>query len=94
MVQDAVTVAMPGEGLQHNLRCFSPSDFRCVRSSWTQGNELLEAVLDGPIVMIKDPRTGKNRVIDPGHIGRQIMAFRNVEAKRVIKVNLGVCAEF
>lgn len=37
--------------------------------------------------MIKDPRMEKNRVIDPGHIGRQVMAFRTREAKRVIKVS-------
>lgn len=43
--------------------------------------------MDGPIVVIKDPRTEKNRVIDPGHIGRQIMSFRQLEAQHVIKVN-------
>lgn len=47
----------------------------------------MEAILDGPIVVIKDPRTEKNRVIDPGNIGRQLMAFRNLEAERVMKVN-------
>lgn len=51
-----------------------------------QGNELVEAILDGPVVMIKDPRTDKNRVIDPGHIGRQLMGFRQLEAKLVVKV--------
>eukprot|EP00903_Cladosiphon_okamuranus_P006174 g6071.t1 len=48
-----------------------------------KGNELVEAILDGPIVVIKDPRTEKNRVIDPGHIGRQLMSFRQSEAKLV-----------
>lgn len=51
-----------------------------------QGNVLVEAILDGPIVVIKDPRTGKNRVIDPGHIGEQLMGFRQLEAQLVIKV--------
>lgn len=46
----------------------------------------MEAILDGPVVMIKDPRTEKNRVIDPGHIGRQLMGFRQLEAKLVVKV--------
>ncbi|CAM9787914.1 unnamed protein product [Scytosiphon promiscuus] len=49
-----------------------------------KGNALVEAVLDGPIVVIKDPRTQKNRVIDPGHIGRQLMSFRQSEAQVVI----------
>lgn len=43
-------------------------------------------MLDGPIVVIKDPRTEKNRVIDPGHIARQLMGFRSKEAKLVVKV--------
>lgn len=53
----------------------------------SKGNELVEAILDGPIVVIKDPRTEKNRVIDPGLIGRQIMHFRSKEAERVIQVS-------
>lgn len=51
-----------------------------------QGNEFVEAILDGPIVVIKDPRTEKNRVIDPGHIGRQLMGFRQLEAQLVVEV--------
>ncbi|CAM9357348.1 unnamed protein product [Pylaiella littoralis] len=50
-----------------------------------KGNELVEAILDGPIVVIKDPRTDKNRVIDPGHIGKQLMMFRQQEAQVVMK---------
>ena len=46
----------------------------------------MEAILDGPIVMIKDPRTDKTRVIDPGHIGRQLMGFRQLEAQLVVEV--------
>lgn len=53
----------------------------------TQGNGLVEAILDGPIVVIKDPRTEKNRVIDPGHIGRQLMSFRQSEAELVTVVS-------
>lgn len=52
-----------------------------------QGNELVEAILDGPIVVIKDPRTEKNRVIDPGHIGKQLMTFRQQEAQIVVEVS-------
>lgn len=48
----------------------------------------MEAILDGPIVMIKDPRTEKNRVIDPGHIGRQLMGFRQLEAQLVVEVRV------
>lgn len=55
--------------------------------SLIQGNELVEAILDGPIVVIKDPRTEKNRVIDPGHIGKQLMMFRQQEAQVVMKVS-------
>lgn len=58
-----------------------------VHLSSSQGNELVEAILDGPIVVIKDPRTEKNRVIDPGHIGRQLMSFRQSEAKLVTLVS-------
>lgn len=54
--------------------------------NFEQGNEFLEAILDGPVVMIKDPRTEKNRVIDPGHIGRQLMGFRQLEAQLVVEV--------
>eukprot|EP00904_Undaria_pinnatifida_P004554 jgi/Undpi1/1409/HiC_scaffold_11.g04800.m1 len=50
-----------------------------------KGNEFVEAILDGPIVVIKDPRTEKNRVIDPGHIGRQLMGFRQLEAQLVVE---------
>ncbi|CAM9670451.1 unnamed protein product [Ectocarpus sp. 4 AP-2014] len=48
-----------------------------------KGNDLVEAIIDGPIVVIKDPRTEKNRVIDPGHIGGQLMTFRQSEAQLV-----------
>ncbi len=52
----------------------------------------MEAILDGPIVVIKDPRTEKNRVIDPGHIGRQLMSFRQLEAQLVTDVSQsGLC---
>ena len=42
--------------------------------------------MDGPIVVIKDPRKEKTRIIDPSYIGRQIMGFRQLEAQLVIKV--------
>ncbi|CAN0079394.1 unnamed protein product [Discosporangium mesarthrocarpum] len=49
-----------------------------------KGNALVEAILDGPIVMIKDPRTDKPRMIDPSKIAREIMGFRHKEARAIV----------
>lgn len=58
----------------------------CIVALPVQGNQLVEAILDGPIVVVQDPRTERKRMIDPGDIGRQIMSFRSREARLVIRV--------